>query len=78
LHEINGWVAAEKLGLATSPPYLSLVSKIKFNKKNVSFLDGVNFASGGAGIFNGNDENFVSVALILCFPSPFLFLHFVQ
>nr|AFK33602.1 unknown [Medicago truncatula] len=49
---------AEKLGLATSPPYLSLVSKINFNKKNVSFLDGVNFASGGAGIFNGTDENF--------------------
>ncbi|XP_058782268.1 GDSL esterase/lipase At5g55050-like [Vicia villosa] len=47
---------AEKLGLATSPPYLSLVSK--FNNKNVSFLNGVNFASGGAGIFNGNDENF--------------------
>ncbi|CAL5202207.1 unnamed protein product [Lathyrus oleraceus] len=47
---------AEKLGLATSPPYLSLVSKFNYNK-NVSFLNGVNFASGGAGIFNGNDEN---------------------
>ncbi|CAK8565596.1 unnamed protein product [Lathyrus sativus] len=47
---------AEKLGLATSPPYLSLVSK--FNNKNASFLNGVNFASGGAGIFDGNDENF--------------------
>ncbi|KAK2387209.1 hypothetical protein P8452_25437 [Trifolium repens] len=45
---------AEKLGLATSPPYLSLISK--FNKKNVSFLGGVNFASGGAGIFNRNDR----------------------
>jgi len=76
---MNGWVAAEKLGLATSPPYLSLISKINFNKKNVSlFLDGVNFASGGAGIFNGTDENFVSVVLILSFPSPFLFLHIVQ
>ncbi|MED6205713.1 hypothetical protein PIB30_020332 [Stylosanthes scabra] len=40
---------AEKMGVPTSPPYLSLVSK--FNKKNVSFLDGVSFASGGAGIF---------------------------
>ncbi|KAJ1441349.1 SGNH hydrolase superfamily [Sesbania bispinosa] len=48
---------AEKLGLPTSPPYLSLVSKVN-NKKNVSFLDGVNFASGGAGIFNGTDEAF--------------------
>ncbi|KAK2441263.1 GDSL esterase/lipase [Trifolium repens] len=44
---------AEKLGLATSPPYLSLISKFN-NNKNVSFLRGVNFASGGAGIFNGN------------------------
>jgi phospholipase/lecithinase/hemolysin len=46
---------AEKLGLATSPPYLSLISKFN-NKKNVSFLGGVNFASGGAGIFNRNDR----------------------
>ncbi|XP_027342170.1 GDSL esterase/lipase At5g55050-like [Abrus precatorius] len=45
---------AEKLGLPTSPPYLSLVSKIN-KKKNVTFLGGVNFASGGAGIFNGLD-----------------------
>ncbi|OAY55145.1 GDSL esterase/lipase At5g55050 [Manihot esculenta] len=42
---------AEKLGLPTSPPYLSLSSK------NVSaFMTGVSFASGGAGIFNGTDE----------------------
>jgi hypothetical protein len=68
-------VAAEKVGLATSPPYLSLVSKIKFNKKNVSFLHGVNFASGGAGIFNGTDPKIVSVVLILSFPSPILYLH---
>ncbi|KAL2322671.1 hypothetical protein Fmac_027050 [Flemingia macrophylla] len=49
---------AEKLGLPTSPPYLSLVSKVHSNKKNVSFLGGVNFASGGAGIFNGSDDGF--------------------
>ena len=69
------FVTAEKVGLVTSPPYLSLVSKIKFNKKNVSFLHGVNFASGGAGIFNGTDPNIVSVVLILSFPSPILYLH---
>lgn len=49
---------AEKLGLPTSPPYLSLVSKVHNNNKNVSFLAGVNFASGGAGIFNGSDDGF--------------------
>ncbi|XP_061340939.1 GDSL esterase/lipase At5g55050-like isoform X2 [Gastrolobium bilobum] len=49
---------AEKLGLPTSPPpYLSQVSNVN-NKKNVSFLDGVNFASGGAGIFNASDNSF--------------------
>lgn len=40
---------AKKVGLATSPPYLSL-------KSNSNFLTGVSFASGGAGIFNGTDE----------------------
>lgn len=60
-------VAAEKVGLATSPPYLSLVSKINFNKKNVSFLHGVNFASGGSGIFNGTDPTIVSAVLIFLF-----------
>ncbi|RDX97103.1 GDSL esterase/lipase, partial [Mucuna pruriens] len=48
---------AEKLGLPTSPPYLYLVSKAHINK-NVSFLPGVNFASGGAGIFNASDKGF--------------------
>ncbi|KAK7305132.1 hypothetical protein VNO77_43032 [Canavalia gladiata] len=48
---------AEKVGLPTSPPYLSLVSKVN-HKKNVSFLGGVSFASGGAGIFNGSDNAF--------------------
>ena len=50
--------AAEKVGLPTSPPYLSLVSKS--NKNNGSFLTGVSFASGGAGIFDGTDERYVS------------------
>lgn len=51
-------VAAEKLGLATSPPYLSLTSKA--NKNNASFMDGVSFASAGAGVFDGTDERYVS------------------
>ncbi|KAK9268951.1 hypothetical protein L1049_000717 [Liquidambar formosana] len=46
---------AEKLGLPTSPPYLSLASKS--NKSN-AFLTGVSFASGGAGIFDGTDEKY--------------------
>ncbi|XP_050367735.1 GDSL esterase/lipase At5g55050-like [Argentina anserina] len=45
---------AEKVSLPTSPPYLSLVSKS--NKLNGSLEAGVSFASGGAGIFNGTDE----------------------
>ncbi|KAM4102885.1 hypothetical protein ACJW30_06G036400 [Castanea mollissima] len=44
---------AEKLGLPTPPPYLSLVDKSNKNN-NVSFLNGVNFASGGARILGGN------------------------
>ncbi|EOY12306.1 hypothetical protein QUC31_001766 [Theobroma cacao] len=44
---------AEKLGLPTSPPYLSLS-----NKKDASYTNGVSFASGGAGIFNSTDQVF--------------------
>ncbi|KAL5583620.1 hypothetical protein UlMin_016062 [Ulmus minor] len=44
---------ADKLGLPSSPPYLSLKSK-----NDSSFLTGVSFASGGAGIFDGTDEVF--------------------
>lgn len=58
-------VTAEKVGLSTSPPYLSLASSTVKNNKNVSFLSGVNFASGGAGIFKGIDPNYVSAVLIL-------------
>ncbi|KAK7259773.1 hypothetical protein RIF29_25387 [Crotalaria pallida] len=46
---------AEKLGVPTSPPYLSLASKVR-NNKNISFLNGVSFASGGAGIFDAKDD----------------------
>ncbi|KAE9614785.1 hypothetical protein Lal_00036211 [Lupinus albus] len=47
---------ADKLGLPTSPPYLFLISKD--NKNNVSFMDGVSFASAGAGIFDGTDQRY--------------------
>ncbi|XP_062077686.1 GDSL esterase/lipase At5g55050 [Humulus lupulus] len=43
---------AEKVGLPSSPPYLSLVYK----KNTALFINGTSFASGGAGIFNGTDE----------------------
>ncbi|XVE50680.1 hypothetical protein DITRI_Ditri01bG0182700 [Diplodiscus trichospermus] len=44
---------AEKVGLPSSPPYLSL------SKKDASsYIKGVSFASGGAGIFNGTDQVF--------------------
>lgn len=75
---MDGWVAAEKLGLPTSPPYLSLVSKVHNNSNNVSFLRGVNFASGGAGIFNVSDNGFVSTVLIFSFLLPvFVFIYHV-
>ncbi|KAF7075518.1 hypothetical protein CFC21_080291 [Triticum aestivum] len=41
---------AEKLGLATSPPYLALSSS-----SNANYVNGVSFASGGAGV--SNDTN---------------------
>ena len=75
---MDGWVAAEKLGLPTSPPYLSLVSNVHNNSNNVSFLRGVNFASGGAGIFNVSDNGFVSTVLIFSFLLPvFVFIYHV-
>ncbi|KAA8523664.1 hypothetical protein F0562_010087 [Nyssa sinensis] len=43
---------AEKVGLPSPPPYLS-ISK---SNKSMEFLTGVSFASGGAGIFTGTDE----------------------
>lgn len=42
---------AEKVGLPTSPPYLS--------NKNDVFIKGVSFASGGAGIFNTTQQGFL-------------------
>jgi hypothetical protein len=68
--EFNGlyYWAAEKVGLPTPPPYLSLES----NKDHHAFLTGVNFASGGAGIFDGNDKLFVrktKLIYLFIFPS---------
>ncbi|KAJ4981063.1 hypothetical protein NE237_031900 [Protea cynaroides] len=48
----------EKLGLSTLPPYLSLVSA---SNKSTSFLGGINFASGGAGILNHTKQFFISL-----------------
>ncbi|XAR67426.1 Triacylglycerol lipase [Bertholletia excelsa] len=46
---------AEKIGVASPSPYLSLVS----NKSNGSFpTTGVSFASGGAGLFKSTDKLF--------------------
>ncbi|KAL5730004.1 hypothetical protein ACHQM5_002883 [Ranunculus cassubicifolius] len=44
---------AEKVGLATSPPYLSIA---RASNKTNAFLGGVSFASGGAGILDGTDQ----------------------
>ncbi|KAM3742924.1 hypothetical protein ACB098_07G104900 [Castanea mollissima] len=50
---------AEKVGLPTSPPYLSMIS----NKSNENFLNGVSFASGGTGIFDDTDKQDQSLSL---------------
>ncbi|KAF3455895.1 hypothetical protein FNV43_RR00537 [Rhamnella rubrinervis] len=42
---------AEKVGLPTSPPYLSTLRPM-LNKNNPSFLAGISFASGAAGILD--------------------------
>lgn len=42
---------AEKLGLVSPPPYLTLT-----HTKSSNFSSGVSFASGGAGIFDGTDQ----------------------
>ncbi|XP_020091340.1 GDSL esterase/lipase At5g55050 [Ananas comosus] len=44
---------AEKLGLPTSPPYLSISS----NSNASAFVDGVNFASGGAGVLDSTNSD---------------------
>ncbi|KFK27114.1 hypothetical protein AALP_AA8G336400 [Arabis alpina] len=49
---------AEKFGLPLPPPYLSLKGLLKKKKRESASVTGVNFASGGAGIFNGSDETF--------------------
>ncbi|XP_038903279.1 GDSL esterase/lipase At5g55050 [Benincasa hispida] len=49
---------AEKVGLPTSPPYLSLISKFRKVTNTTPFKTGVSFASGGAGIFNETNKLF--------------------
>uniref|UniRef100_M4F398 GDSL esterase/lipase n=1 Tax=Brassica campestris TaxID=3711 RepID=M4F398_BRACM len=47
---------AEKFALPLPPPYLSLKVPFKEKERKSAALTGVNFASGGAGIFNGSDQ----------------------
>ncbi|CAH8389178.1 unnamed protein product [Eruca vesicaria subsp. sativa] len=47
---------AEKFGLPLPPPYLSLKVPFKEKERKSAAVTGVNFASGGAGIFNGSDQ----------------------
>ncbi|ESQ42952.1 hypothetical protein EUTSA_v10015846mg [Eutrema salsugineum] len=47
---------AEKFGLPLPPPYLSLKGLFKEKKRESAAVTGVNFASGGAGIFNSSDK----------------------
>ncbi|KAI3694014.1 hypothetical protein L1987_76972 [Smallanthus sonchifolius] len=54
---------AEKVGLQTAPPYLSLVSQEKGLDITNAMVTGVNFASGGAGILNGTNELFEPIPL---------------
>ena len=73
LVDVFGFLAAEKVGfVASPPPYLSLVSKS--NKSNAFPITGVSFASGGAGIFNGTDELFVSQKITTLYIT---FFHYV-
>ncbi|KAK9076346.1 hypothetical protein SSX86_004680 [Deinandra increscens subsp. villosa] len=51
---------SEKVGLPTAPPYLSLVSK---GENMYSSINGVSFASGGAGILNGTNQLFYPIPL---------------
>jgi hypothetical protein len=44
-------LAAEKLGLATSPRYLALSSS-----GNANYANGASFASGGAGVSNATNK----------------------
>ncbi|PIN20500.1 Triacylglycerol lipase [Handroanthus impetiginosus] len=48
---------AEKLGLSTAPPYLA--------QPNNVFLNGVNFASGGAGVVNTTNESIIKQTIPL-------------
>ncbi|KAJ0261646.1 hypothetical protein HA466_0047230 [Hirschfeldia incana] len=49
-------VIAEKFGLPLMPPYLSLRGLLKWKKRESAAVTGVNFASGGAGIFDGSSQ----------------------
>ncbi|KAG0481834.1 hypothetical protein HPP92_009918 [Vanilla planifolia] len=48
-----GNLSAEKLGFASPPPYLAITST---TNKSYAFFQGVNFASGGAGILDSTNK----------------------
>ncbi|KAL7609615.1 hypothetical protein Lser_V15G11164 [Lactuca serriola] len=54
---------AEKVGLPTAPPYLSLATDGKKLASTNVTVTGVSFASGGAGILNGTKFFFQSITL---------------
>lgn len=51
-------ILAEKLGIPSPPPYLSL------SPSDDAILKGVNYASGGAGILNDTGLYFVILPLL--------------
>ncbi|WZZ21196.1 hypothetical protein YC2023_122583 [Brassica napus] len=50
------FMLSEKFGLPLPPPYLSLRGLFKEKRRKSAAVTGVNFASGGAGIFNSSDQ----------------------
>lgn len=57
--------AADKFGVASPPPFLSLTSMAAAVDDD-GILGGVNFASGGAGILNETGVYFVSLHFSIC------------
>lgn len=58
---IDMHIVATKLGIPSPPPYLSL------SRNNDAFLNGINYASGGAGILNETGLYFVFPLIFLLF-----------
>ena len=65
--DIDMHIVATKLGIPSPPPYLSL------SRNDDAFLNGINYASGGAGILNETGVYFVFTLIFL-----FLFYKFYK